>query len=171
MRKHHERLEEQIRLEISELIENEVADPRVGSVTVTGVRLSPDGKQARVLVTPLETDVRERECLAGLESARAFLRRELALRLPLRHIPDLKFTIDHGPQHAARVETLLERIKKRGGLTLLFLSGFLVGRPPWAAAGPLAGLSALQVRAAPQLLRYENSAQAMGSLYTVAAYG
>ncbi len=159
--KHHERLEEQLRLELAELIENEVADPRVGSVSVNGVRLSPDGKQVRVLITPLDAGVREKECLRGLERAKSFLRRELASRMPLRHTPDLTFTIDHGPEHAARVETLLARLKKRGGLTLLFLSGFLlVGRPPWAAPGPPAGLS-----------RYENSAQAMGSLYTVAAYG
>ncbi len=158
--KHHERLEEQLRLELAELIENEVADPRVGSVNVTGVRLSPDGKQARVLITPLDASVRDQECLRGLESARSFLRRELAFRMQLRHIPDLIFTIDHGPENIARVETLLERIKKRGGLALLFLSVFLAGRPPWAAARPPAGL-----------LRYENSAQAMGSLFTVAAYG
>jgi len=144
-----ERAAEQIRAELAELVENEVADPRVGSVVVTGVRLSADGKQAEVLVSRPDRGEGERECLRGLESARGFLRHELATRLQLRHTPELRFTIDHGPEHARRVEVLLERIKKRAPLLVLLL----------AATSPGA-----------EMLRYEASAPAMGSVYTVAAY-
>ena len=148
--KRTERIADQIRAELSELIENEVADPRVGSVTVTNVRLSPDGKQAHVFVCPRDPQSNDQGCLHGLESARYFLRRELALRLDMRYTPELKFSIDHGPQHAERINQLLDRIKKRTPLAVLFLF--------------CAGLHA-------ELLRYENSAQAMGCLYTIAAYG
>lgn len=146
-----DRVAEQIRAELAELIENEVADRRVGWVTVSGVHLSPDGKMVRVGITPRDPEAREKECLQGLESARPFLRRELAMRLQLRYTPDLKFVIDHGPQHAERVETLLGRIKKKTPLAMLFLA--------LATASPA------------EMLRYESSAQAMGSLYTVAVYG
>jgi thiamine biosynthesis lipoprotein len=145
-----ERLAEQIRTELAELIENEVADPRVGAVTVTRVHLSRDGKQARVDICPLDPSAREQDILRGLESARRFLRHELSSRLLLRYTPDLKFAIDRGPQHAQRVEALLERIKKRGALIVMLALG-------------------ATLRA--EMLRYENSVQAMGSLYTIAAYG
>ena len=144
-----DRIAEQIHSELAELIENEVADPRVGSVTVTGVRLSGDGKQARVGVSPLDPNANEQECLRGLESARQFLRRELAARLQLRYTPEVNFFIDHGPHYAERVAALLDRIKKRTPLALLLLATVL--------------------RA--ELVRYENSVVAMGSVYTIAAYG
>ena len=107
-----ERVAEQLRLELAELIENEVADPRVGAVTVTRVEVSGDGKQARVFVAPLDAEVDEKQLVRGLDHARPYLRRELAARLQLRYTPDLGFSIDRGPQHAERVETLLEGIKK-----------------------------------------------------------
>ncbi len=197
------RMSEQIRAELAELIENEVADPRVGAVAVTGVRLSHDGKTALVQVSPLDPRAVDRECLQGLESARAFLRRELAARLQMRYTPDLKFAIDHGPQNAARVESLLDRIKRRTPLAVVLL--FCLARPEGAGlptcqagqsktpAAPKAAAAAAPATskappaspapaasaapagsaapAAPKMLRYETSIAAMGSLYTIAAYG
>jgi thiamine biosynthesis lipoprotein len=146
-----ERLAAELRQELAEMIENELADPRLGSVTVTSVQLSGDGKTARVLVTPAGPEVEERSSLGALEHARGFLRRELASRLQLRYTPDLVFAIDHGPQNAQRVETLLDRLHKRKQLAVLLLLGCLHGRA--------------------ELLRYEASAHTMGSVFTVAAYG
>ncbi len=160
-----ERVAEQLRSELAELIENELADPRLGSLTVTSVRLSPDGKQARVNVSPAvqtgskseeQSRSRDEEILRTLDHARGFLRHELASRLPLRYIPDLKFSIDHGPQHAQRVETLLERIKHRAPVIVLLLAS---------------GISGRQASLRAEMLRYENSTSAMGSVYTIAAYG
>ncbi len=149
--RHAERITEQLREELAALIENELADPRVSAVTVAGVDLSRDRKHARIRVTLLESEVSERECLRGLESARGFLRHELTERLSLRYTPDLSFVIDRGQQNAERVETLLERLKKRGiPLALLLL---------WA---PCQGA---------EIVRYESSAPAMGSVFTIAAYG
>ena len=161
-----DRIAEQLRAELAELIENELADPRVGGVTVTGVHLAGDGKQARVSVCPLEQigveirpEARDAGVIKGLEHARGFLRHELASRLQLRFIPDLRFVIDHGPQHAQRVETLLERIKKRTPLTVLLLG--------WTVLLHSAALRPCRA----ETLRYESSIQAMGSVYTIAAYG
>ena len=149
-----ERVTEQLREELAELIENEVADPRVDFVNVTRVQLSGDGKSALVLISPQAGEGREAELLRGLEHAKGFLRRELAVRLQLRYTPDLRFAIDHGPQNAERVETLLQRIQKRTRkpLTVVLL---------WLSAGLARG----------EWLRYESSAYAMGSTYTIAAYG
>ena len=149
--RHAERLTEQLREELAALIENELADPRVGAVVVAGVDLSRDGKNLRVRVTLLREGASERDCLRGLDHARGFLRQELAERLTLRHTPELSFAIDRGLQNAERVQALLERIKKRGPpLALLLL---------WM---PAQGAEAV---------RYEASAPAMGSVFTIAAYG
>jgi thiamine biosynthesis lipoprotein len=163
-----DRVAEQLRAELAELIENELADPRVGAITVTAVHLSGDGKLARVNVSPLpsssgdpRTEKSDAAILKGLDHARGFLRHELAARLPLRFIPDLRFVIDHGPQHAQRVETLLQRIKKRTPLTLLLLATAGVGLLYGAPASP----------SRTEMLRYEDSIEAMGSTFTIAAYG
>ncbi len=116
MTHHRDRLAEQVRGELAELVENEIADPRVGAVTVTRIDLSRDGKNLLVLVNPLDRNASERDCLRGLESARGFLQSELGARLRLRRIPEMRFAIDHGPGHTARVETLLGRLRKRAPL-------------------------------------------------------
>jgi len=139
---------------MAELIENEVADPRVGAVAVTAVTLSGDGRQLRVMIHPLKPSADDKQCLQGLESARGFLRRELAVRLRSRVTPDLVFAIDRGARHAERVETLLGRIRKR---------------TPLAMAALAAALAAGGRGAEPE--RYETSAHAMGSVFTIAAYG
>jgi thiamine biosynthesis lipoprotein len=149
--RHAERVSEQLREELAALIENELADPRVASVSVAGVDLSRDGKSARVRITLLDTGVSERDCLRGLEHARGFLRHELAERLTLRHTPEISFVIDRGRQNAERVEALLQRLKKRAPLAVLLL---ICG----AARGG-------------EIVRYESSAPAMGGVFTIAAYG
>ncbi len=146
-----ERVAEQLRLELAELIENEIADPRLGAVTVTGVQVSGDGKTARVLICPLDEKADEPAYLEALDHARGFLRRELALRLQLRHTPQLGFAIDHGPRHVDRVETLLGRLHKRKQLGILLLLACLPARADW--------------------VRHEASAHTMGSVFTIAAYG
>jgi len=108
----HERLADQIRIEIAEMIEGELKDPRIGFATVTHVDLSPDLRHARVLVSVMGDDASQRETLAGLTSATGFVRREIVQRLRLRRAPELVFALDNEAQHAERVEILLKDLHK-----------------------------------------------------------
>jgi ribosome-binding factor A len=102
------RIADQIRRELARLLREEVRDPRVGFVTLTGVDLSPDLKHARVYVT---TMAEERESvLAALERAAPFLRRSLARQRNLRFTPQLRFMIDDSVATGFRIEELLREI-------------------------------------------------------------
>jgi len=116
---HRARLGEAIREEVVALIEGELADPRIGLATVTDVKLAPDGKSAHIFIGILaeRTDEEGEQTLEGLQSARNYIRRELAQRLRLRTAPELHFVIDRSEQFGGRIEELLkraERRKKRG---------------------------------------------------------
>jgi ribosome-binding factor A len=100
-----------LREELAEIVEYELSDPRVGTVTVTGVQVSPDLRSAQVWVLCGEAD-QQRQALRALEGARHYLRRQLAVRLRLWRIPELHFAVDSMAGAADRVEQLLERVRK-----------------------------------------------------------
>ena len=99
-------------MEMSEIIEREIQDPRIGLATVTRVKVSPDLRHARVFVTVLGDAGQRKKSLEGLRSAASFARRSLGKRLHhLRRIPELTFDYDDGLEKGMRVEELLEQIK------------------------------------------------------------
>ncbi len=107
------RLNEQFKREVSNILHREVRDPRVGAPTVTAVEVTPDLWVARVYVRPAPgEDMEERgpELLRGLAAAESFLRRELADRLTLRRIPELRFELDLTLDHALRIERILREV-------------------------------------------------------------
>jgi len=108
-----DRLAKQLRSEIAALIRDELDDPRIGELAVTGIRLSKDLGHARVYVHSLDDRPgRRKELLKGLESARGFLRRALSQRLAhLRKTPDLTFVYDTSLDAGTRVEELLAEIE------------------------------------------------------------
>ncbi|MGH3665796.1 MAG: 30S ribosome-binding factor RbfA [Egibacteraceae bacterium] len=86
----------------------DLKDPRLGFVTVTEVRTSPDLRHAEVFYTVLPDDPESRaETEAGLDSAAGLLRRELGSQLRLKYVPDLHFSHDPLPARGRRIETLL----------------------------------------------------------------
>jgi ribosome-binding factor A len=110
-----QRVSEALREELSEIIGFEMDDPRLLEVAVTDVHVSPDARHAAVTVA-LQGDEREQqEALAALDHARHHLRRELAIRLSLRHVPELHFEHDRHPEAEGRIELLLKRAKKTRG--------------------------------------------------------
>lgn len=112
-----QRVSEAVREELSELIGFELTDPRLISVDVTGVTVSPDSRHALIKVS-LGGDGREqRQALAALGHASPYLRHQLARRLNLRKIPELHFEPDNWPDAAARVDLLLKRAKKKRAST------------------------------------------------------
>jgi ribosome-binding factor A len=110
---HRGRVGEALREEIETLVEGELADPRIGLVSVTAVHIADDGRSAEVWVNVEGDDKDAGESLEGLEAAKAYIRHELVERLHLRKSPELVFRLDRDEQDKARVEELLGRAKKR----------------------------------------------------------
>ena len=102
-----ERINEQLRQEISLLIREEVRDPRVGLATITAVDTSPELDHARVYVTTIGGDDEKEAAVAGLTSAAPFIRKQLGRRLHMRRIPELHFEVDRQLENAQRIENLL----------------------------------------------------------------
>jgi len=107
-----ERLNDQIRMEIAEILMTRVKDPRIGFVTVTSVDTAPDLRQAKVFVTVMADVSATEESLEGLKKAAAFIRSELGRRLHIRYIPELSFELDHSAQESERVLRLLDEIRQ-----------------------------------------------------------
>ena len=96
---------------LSELLLRGVKDPRVGFVTVTGARMSPDLKHATVYVSVHGDATVEKNTLAGLASARPYLQSQIGRRLGLRFTPELRFEIDPSIERAERLEELLRAVR------------------------------------------------------------
>jgi ribosome-binding factor A len=107
-----ERLAEQIRDDVAEMIAGELKDPRIGLAAVTGIELSPDLSHARVLVSVLGDEEARAQTLAGLSSAAGYVRRELGSRLGLRRTPEVVFSLDRALDAQGKVESVLEKVKK-----------------------------------------------------------
>ncbi len=105
-----ERMAERIREILSELLFSEVRDPRLHDVTVTRVTLDREIQYADVYVNALGDETRRAEVLAGLGSAKGFLRREVAARVRLRQAPDLGFHWDFNLEHGERINRLLDAL-------------------------------------------------------------
>ena len=101
------RVDEAIRQVLADAVAGELADPRVGFVTVTNVKTSPDLRNARVFVSVLGTDAQREDSLAALRSAHGLLQGRIAAQLHLRRTPTLEFVYDHTTDRALRVEALL----------------------------------------------------------------
>ena len=110
---HRGRVGEALREEIETLVEGELADPRIGLVSVTAVHVADDGRSAEVWVNVEGDDTEADRSLEGLEAAREYIRHELIERLRIRRAPELYFRLDRAELDKARVEQLLDRAKKR----------------------------------------------------------
>lgn len=107
-----EQVAETLRQVITEALAREVRDPRVGFVTVTGVLVSGDLSHARVMVSVVGEDGEKTRALEGLQSAAGFLRSRAARALTTRSVPELHFELDRGLEHAARINELLNTIRR-----------------------------------------------------------
>ncbi len=106
------RVGQAIREELSQVISFEMDDPRLKSVTVADVEVSPDGRQANIKVELFGSAEEQQEAMTALRHSAGFLRHQVATRMELRHAPELLFLTDSGISAQARVETLLQRVKK-----------------------------------------------------------
>jgi ribosome-binding factor A len=106
---------ETVRQVIADLLLTELRDPRIGFVTVTGVQVTNDLSVATVRVSVMGEPAERDAALEGLESAAGFLRGRVAKALSTRVIPELRFELDRGLEHAARINRILGELKQEGG--------------------------------------------------------
>jgi len=104
------RLGEQIRQDLSSIIQDQVKDPGIGFLTLTHVKVSADLQVARIYYTTLGDERNRRDTARALDRAAPFLRRQLASRLRLRRAPELHFQFDESIARGERVEQLLQDI-------------------------------------------------------------
>ena len=106
-----ERVNHLIRQEISELLQRQVKDPRLGSfVAVTEVSTSPDLRRAKIFVSRIGSEAEKQETLSALTAASGFFRNELAKRLRMRRIPELSFEWDDSIERGAYLLQLIDKI-------------------------------------------------------------
>ena len=103
-----QRVSEQIRRELADLIRLEVKDPRVGFITLTDVELSADYAHAKVFFTSMTGRDDLEEIMVGLRRASGFLRRELGRRVRIHTTPQLHFVYDQSVEEGARLSKLID---------------------------------------------------------------
>jgi ribosome-binding factor A len=111
-RRRPEQVAETLRQVIAEGLTRDVRDPRVGFVTVTGVLVTADLSHARVMVSVPGDEAAQARAMDGLASAAGFLRSRAARALSTRTVPELHFELDRGLAHAARINELLEDLRR-----------------------------------------------------------
>ena len=109
------RVDEAVREVLSDAVTKDLKDPRVGFVTVTDVKTSPDLRHARVYVSVLGTDQERTDSLEGLRSAHGYLQARLGTSLRMKHTPQLDFLYDETAERADRLERLLAAQRRAGG--------------------------------------------------------
>ena len=107
-----ERVNTEIRKQISQLIQRHLRDPRIDPfLTVTAVETSPDLKFARVYVSSISGQEQAPESIEALKKAAGFLRSELAKQIRLRYMPELSFQWDNSIEHGDKILRILDEIK------------------------------------------------------------
>lgn len=101
------RVGEQLQRELATLIRDEIGDPRLGMVSLSGVEVSRDLSQAKVYFSTLGDQEDADKSLAVLRGAAGFLRYQLGRRLAMRHVPQLHFKQDHSLENGARLSALI----------------------------------------------------------------
>ena len=106
-----ERLNELVRQEIADLITREIKDPRLqGVVSITAVRVTADLRYASVFVSVLGSGEERNGSLTALQSAAGFLRKQIAQRIPIRQVPELRFKLDTSIEQGERIKQILRDI-------------------------------------------------------------
>jgi len=106
------RVGEQMKKELGEIITRKIKDPRIGFVTVTDVNVTGDLQQATVYISVLGDEEQRENTLKGLAKAKGFIRSEIGQRIRLRKTPEITFEFDESIDYGNRIDTLLHQIAK-----------------------------------------------------------
>lgn len=104
------RVGEQMKKELSDIIGRKIKDPRIGFVTVTDVQVTGDLQQAKVFISVLGDDEQRENTLKGLAKAKGFIRSEIGHRIRLRKTPEIIFEFDESIDYGNRIESLLHQL-------------------------------------------------------------
>lgn len=110
--KRSQRVGDLLRQEIADIIMNRLKDPRIGFITVTGVKVTDDLKMARVFISILKDEELDLT-IEILNAAKSFIRSEVAKRVRLRTVPSIEFRIDESIKYGDKIERLLKEIKEK----------------------------------------------------------
>ncbi|MEE9614519.1 MAG: 30S ribosome-binding factor RbfA [Thermodesulfobacteriota bacterium] len=114
--KRSDRVGDLIKEEVASIIlHGDIKDPRVGFVTVTSVRMSRDLKNVTVLFSMIGSDEERERSAEGLNSAAGYVRRVLAKRLRLKHIPSVRFEFDRSLEYAMHMNEIIKEVNENGG--------------------------------------------------------
>ncbi|MGD0352998.1 MAG: 30S ribosome-binding factor RbfA [Dehalococcoidia bacterium] len=114
MTRRTERLDSVIQQEISQLLREQVNDPRLSSlISITKVSTSSDLRHTKVFISSIGDNVDKKEMLQGFTAASGFLRRQLATRLQLKHMPELSFQFDDSIERAANLLRLIDEVASK----------------------------------------------------------
>ncbi|MEK7375598.1 MAG: 30S ribosome-binding factor RbfA [Candidatus Margulisiibacteriota bacterium] len=106
-----DRVAERIKIEVSDIIARQVDDPRIGFVTITSVKVTPDIKYAKIYLSVLGSEEEKKEALEGILSAKNFIKVKLCSKLELRSMPEITFEFDASLEKATKLWTLMQKIK------------------------------------------------------------
>ncbi len=110
--KRSERVSRLLKEEVSRIIRQEIKDPRVGFVTVTGVDVSADLRHANIFISIYGDDESVEKSMEGLNKSASFIRREIGERIKLRYVPAIHFKYDESIERASRIFKSINEIKK-----------------------------------------------------------
>ncbi|BAF59451.1 MAG: 30S ribosome-binding factor RbfA [Pelotomaculum sp.] len=110
-----ERVAEAIKKEVSDMLRNELKDPRIGFVTITSVEVSKDLRYANIYASVFGSPDDQKETIEALKKAQGFIRGELGKRIRLRYTPEITFKLDQSIGRGSRVLALMEEVREKGG--------------------------------------------------------
>lgn len=111
-----ERVAQEIQAAVADLlIRGDIKDPRVGFITLTGVKVSPDLSVAQIFYSMIGTDQQKADTQAGLNAAKGYVRREVTRRVKLRVSPEVFFSFDGSLEEGDKIERLLKEVRSKEG--------------------------------------------------------
>ncbi len=108
-----ERVAEQIRMDVAQILQNDMKDPRLALVTCTRVELTRDLRYAKIYVSVLADGSEKEQTLKALEGATGYVRRRLTERIGLRVSPEIRFIFDPSVEYGIRLDELIEKTKEQ----------------------------------------------------------
>ena len=111
-----ERVAQEVQAAVADLfVRGELRDPRIGFVTITGVKMSPDLRVAKVFYSLIGTDEQKSQTAEGLDAAKPFVRREVTKKVKLRVSPEIFFSFDGSLEEGDKIDRLLRQVKEKEG--------------------------------------------------------
>lgn len=106
------RVAEQMKKELGDILNRKLKDPRVGFVTVTDVEVTNDLQIAKVYVSVLGDETEKEETLHGLSKASGFIRSEIGKRIRLRVVPQISFEFDEAHEYGTHIDSILRKLNE-----------------------------------------------------------